>query len=342
MAIKLLVFDYRDNEKDFFRSHELENFDITFFKESLNEESVKNLSEDVLNSTAVISVFVHSEVTENVINSFKNLRIISTRSTGIDHINKIAAEAKNIAIVNVEGYGSRSVAQYTICLILALVRHIIPAFEYIKSNIQACKSFVGRDISRFTLGVIGTGSIGTAVCKLAVSMGMKVFAYDIVGRKDLIDKYGVQYVDFDTLLKESDIISIHIPYTGENKNMFGFEQFSIMKNTSYLINTSRGEIVNIKDLHYAITKGAIKGAALDVVTCEAYSFKKCSNKDHVLYADFDCIEEARLVEELSHNPEVIITPHIAYETQDAIDYILEVTFIAISDIIKGGNNYKAN
>ena len=81
---------------------------------------------------------------------------------------------------------------------------------------------------------------------------------------------------------------------------------------------------------------------MDVVTCEAYSFKKCSNKDHVLYADFDCVEEARLVEELSHNPEVIITPHIAYETQDAIDYILEVTFIAISDIIKGGNNYKAN
>ena len=342
MAIKLLVFDYRDNEKDFFRSHELVNFDITFFTESLNEETVKNLNEEILNSTAVISVFVHSEVTEKVINSFKNLRIISTRSTGIDHINKVAAEAKNIAIVEVEGYGARSVAQYTIGLMLALVRHIIPASEYIKNTSSTCKSFVGRDISKFTLGVVGTGSIGASVCKLAVSMGMKVLAYDITGRKDLVEKYGVQYVDFNTLLKESDVISIHIPYTGENKNMFAFEQFSIMKNTAYLINTSRGEIVNIKDLHYAITKGVVKGAALDVVTCEDYSFKKCSNKNHVLYADFDCVEEAQILKELTQNSEVIVTPHIAYETQDAIDYILEVTFIAISDIVKGGNGYKAN
>lgn len=93
-----------------------------------------------MNSTAVISVFVHSEVTEKVINSFKNLRIISTRSTGIDHINKVAAEAKNIAIVEVEGYGARSVAQYTIGLMLALVRHIIPASEYIKTPLQLVKA----------------------------------------------------------------------------------------------------------------------------------------------------------------------------------------------------------
>lgn len=129
MAIKLLVFDFRESERDFFRSHELENFEITFFPESLNKETLKNLSSDLLEQTAVISVFVDSEVTEDVINSFKNLRIISTRSTGVEHINKKAADAKNIAVVNVEGYGARPVAQYTIGLILALVRQIIPASE---------------------------------------------------------------------------------------------------------------------------------------------------------------------------------------------------------------------
>ena len=170
---------------------------------------------------------------------------------------------------------------------------------------------------------------------------MKVLAYDIAERKELTEKYEIQYVDFNTLLRNADIVSIHIPYTGENKDMFGFEQFSIMKNTAYLINTSRGEIVNIKDLYNAVTKGAIKGAALDVVTCEYFNFK-CSNLSHTLYNNLNCVEEAKILREFVKHPDVIITPHIAYETQDAIDYILEVTFIAISDIIKGGNSYRVN
>lgn len=342
MAIRLLVFDFRESEKDFFRSHELENFDITFFAESLNEQTVKNLSQELLDNTPVISVFINSEVTEEVINSFKNLRIISTRSTGIDHINKKAATAKNIAVVNVEGYGARPVAQYTMGLILALVRQIIPASNFLKSEIRNCKSFVGRDVSKFTIGIVGTGSIGIAVAKLSLAFGMKVLAYDIAERKDFAEKYNVKYVDFNTLLRESDIVSIHVPYTGENKDMFAFEQFSIMKNTAYLVNTSRGEIVNIKDLYNAVSKGAIKGAALDVATCEYINFG-CSNIHHKeFYDNFDCVEEAKILKELIKNPNVIVTPHIAYETQDAIDYILEVTFIAISDIIKGGNSYRVN
>lgn len=341
MAIKLLVFDFRESEKDFFRSHELENFDITFFTESLNEETVKNLSSELLDNTSVISVFIDSEVTANVINSFKNLRIISTRSTGVEHINKRSADAKNIAVVNVEGYGARPVAQYTIGLILALVRKIIPASEYLKTKNRVCQNFVGRDISKFTIGIIGTGSIGIAVAKLASAFGMKILAYDISEKIEFAKKYNVEYTDFNTLLREADIVTIHIPYTGENKYMFAFEQFSIMKNTAYLINTSRGEIVNIKDLYSAVTKGAIKGAALDVVTCEYFNFK-CSNLTQTLYNNFECVEESKILTELIKNQNVIVTPHIAYETQDAIDYILEVTFIAISDIIKGGNSYRVN
>lgn len=342
MAVKLLVFDFRESEKDFFRSHDLENFEITFFTESLNSETVKNLSQELLDNTPVISVFVDSEVTEDVINSFKNLRIISTRSTGVDHINQKAAAAKNISVVNVEGYGARSVAQFTIGLILALVRQIIPASNFLKSDRRTCRSFIGRDVSKFTIGVVGTGNIGIAVAKLALAFGMKVLVYDINERKDLTEKYNVKYVDFNELLKEADVVSIHVPYTGENKDMFAFEQFSIMKNTAYLVNTSRGEIVNIKDLYNAVSKGAIKGAALDVVTCEYENFG-CANLAHKeFYDNFDCVEEAKIMAELTKNQNVIITPHIAYETQDAIDYILEVTFIAISDIIKGGNSYRVN
>lgn len=339
MALKMLVFDYRESEKEFFGTHELDNFDISFYSESLNDETITQIPQEHLDSTCIISVFVDSEVTENVINSFKNLRIISTRSTGVDHINQKAANAKNIAVVNVEAYGSKSVAQYTIALILLLVRHIIPASEFVSGGEFSCEDFLGRDLSKLTLGVVGTGNIGVAVCKIANTFGMKVIAYDIVEKQELTTMYNIHYVDLNTLLKESDIITIHIPYTGENFHMFSSEQFSLMKKCAYFINTSRGEIVSTKALYDAISNGIIKGAALDVVMCEDLSFR-CNQMSQKMKNTLECFEEAKLVKELAKLPNVIITPHIAYETQDAIDYILRNTFIAISDIIKGGNSYR--
>lgn len=339
MTIMMLVFDFRESEHEFFRSRDFENFDLKFFEYSLNEDTVKNVPQEYLDNAVVISVFVNSEVYENVINSFKNLRIISTRSTGVDHIDKKVAETKNIAVVNVEGYGSKSVAQYTFALLLALVRFLIPASRYIENKDKICANFVGRDISKLTLGVVGTGSIGMAVCKLAQNFGMKVLAYDVNQKQELINTTGAKYVDFNTLLIESDIVTLHLPYTGENRNMFSAEQFSIMKNTSFLINTSRGELVNIKDLYNAVLKGAIKGAAIDVVVCEEENFK-CTHFLEKSKINLECAEEVKIVQQLIKLPNVIVTPHVAYETQDAIDHILQVSIIGILDCIKGGNSYR--
>lgn len=339
MAVKMLIFDYRESEKEFFRTHELENFDTTFYTESLNEETVTQLPQEELDNTAVISVFIDSEVSENVINSFKNLRIISTRSTGVDHINLKAAQEKNIAVVNVEAYGSHSVAQFTFGLILALVRNIIPASDFILNPNHSCMNFLSRDISKYKLGVVGTGNIGTAVCKMAKSFGMKVIAHDIVEKQELINNYDVTYVDFNTLLRDADIVTLHLPYTNDSYQLLSAEQFSIMKNSSYVINTSRREIISTKDLYNAVSRGGIKGAALDIIMCEDLSFK-CRQLSQKLNNSLECLEEAQTVQNLAKLPNVIITPHIAYETQDAVDYILKHSFIAISDIIKGGNSYR--
>lgn len=339
MTIKMLVFDFRESEHEFFRSRDFENFDIKFFDYSLDEETIKNVSQDDLDNAVVISVFINSNINENVINTFKNLRIISTRSTGVDHIDKKAAEEKNIAVVNVEGYGSKSVAQYTFALLLALVRRLIPASRYIENKEQVCTNFVGRDVSKLTLGVVGTGAIGISVCKLAQSFGMRVLAYDVNQKQELTNTTGAKYVDFNTLLIESDIVSLHLPYTGENKNMFSAEQFSIMKNTSFLINTSRGELVNTKDLYNAISKGAVKGAAIDVVVCEEENFK-CTHFLEKSKINLECAEEVKIVQQLIKLPNVIVTPHVAYETQDAIDHILQVSIIGILDCIKGGSSYR--
>lgn len=337
MTIKMLIFDFRDSEKKFFENNKFKNFDITFFKESLNEDTIKHLTNEQLEQTSVISVFIDSEVTQSVIDKFKNLRTVSTRSTGIDHINHKACVDKNIDVINVESYGAQSVAQYTMGLIIALIRKIVPASAYILNKCRYYENFIGRDISKLTIGVVGTGSIGAAVCKLAHSIGMKVLAYDLVHRQELSDT--VEYVDLNKLIKDSDIITLHIPYTGENRNMFSTEQFKMMKNSAYVINTSRGEILDTIALYDAIITDEIAGAGLDVVLCESYSFR-CNRFLSQLDEDMICMKEAETVEKLAKMSNVIITPHIAYETQDAIDYLLEMTFKGIQDCIQGGSHFK--
>lgn len=337
MTIKMLIFDFRDSEKKFFEENRFENFDITFFRESLNEETVNILTAEQLAQTSVISVFVTSEVTQAVVDRFKNLRTVSTRSTGINHINHRACVDKNIDVISVGSYGARSVAQYTVGLMIALIRKIVPASRYVVDKDIVCDTFIGRDISKLTLGVIGTGAIGAAVCKLAKAMGMTIIAYDLVQRQELTEI--VRYVDFDTLIQQADVITLHVPYTGENGNMISVEQFDMMKSDAYLINTSRGEILDTKALFDAISCKKLAGAGLDVVACENYSFS-CSQFAKHIGEDLECLKEAEIVSKLAQMQNVIITPHIAYETQDAIDYLLEMTFKGVIDCIHGGSEFK--
>lgn len=336
MAVNMIVFEFRENEKKFFEDNNFENFNIIFYTECLNEDFVKTLPQDLLDNTNVISVFINSEVTEEVINSFKNLRIIATRSTGYDHINIESAKKRNIAVVNVENYGETSVAQYTMGLLILLVRKIIPASFYIKNVPNHDTDFTGRDISKLTLGVIGTGSIGAAVCRAAKCFNMNVIANDLKERKELIEEFGIKYMSLEDLLKSSDAVSLHIPYTGDNYHMLGKEQFEIMKNGAMLINTSRGEIVDLPAMYEFIENKKLGRAALDVLACESINFG-CKNLAHKLNTvPMACLNEAIYVEKLEKFDNVIITPHIAYDTQDSIDFILDKSMRAVMDVIRGG------
>lgn len=336
MAVNMIVFEYREEEEKFFEENKFENFNIIFYKECLTPEFLEMLPQDLKDSAAVISVFINSDVSEEVINSFKNLRIISTRSTGYDHINISAAKSRNIAVVNVENYGETSVAQFTMGLMIALVRHILPAAMYIKKLQRDDDKFTGRDISKLTLGVIGTGAIGAAVCRAAKYFKMDVVAYDLKEKKELIDELGVRYMSLDELFSAADIVTLHIPYTGDNYHMVSSEKIKLMKDGALLINTSRGEIVDLPALFDAIESKKLGGAALDVLTCESINFG-CQNLTQKLNsAPLNCLNEALYVERLSKFDNVIITPHIAYDTQDSVNLILEKSMSAVKDVISGG------
>ena len=338
MTVKMLVFDVRESEKEFFKSDRFQNFDITFYNYCLNDETIKNLTREELDKTMVISVFLDSELTEDVISAFKNLRIISTRSSSTDHINKNFAISKNIDVVNVEGYSSKTAAQFTIGLIIALIRNLIPLSKFIESG--EIIDYTGFDISNLTLGVIGTGLTGACVCKIAHAFDMKVIAYDIKEKKELINNTDTQYVELETLLKEADIVTVHIPYSMENKNLISKRELDMMKESAYLINTSRAKVINIKDLYNALKSKKIKGAALDIKTCDSIN-PNCLKLQKSLGKNLECLDEMQILSELSKMPNVILTPQVAYKTYDVLEYIVETTAKGILDCIQGGSKFKA-
>lgn len=336
MAIDMLMFDFRTPEKLYFQLHDFGCFNIKFYEESLNEDFLQEIPPELLDNITVISVFINSKLSENVIKKFKNLRVIATRSTGVDHIDIEFCRKNHIAVVNVENYGATTVAQYTFALILTLVRKIIPANLYMRDHNRAPQMFLGRELGGYTLGVLGTGAIGGSVCQIAHCLGMNILAYDLKPKNELITKFGVKYVEFDELLENSDIITLHLPYTKENYHLIAKPQFERMHKKPYLINTSRGELVCLLDLKNALAKKDISGAALDVLSCESLSFRRedCFSCD---IKRSECFDELEIVDEIVNWDNVIITPHIAYETQEAVDYILKISMYAIMDFFKGSN-----
>lgn len=331
--MKMLIFDFRESERDFFAQNELLDFDITFFKEPLNEKT--ELSEELLNETVVISVFTTSEITEKVLEKFKNLRIISTRSTAYSHIDINYCIKYNIAVVNVEEYGKTAVAEFALALILSLVRNILPAYYDMKNHNIHHPKYEGRVLSSYTIGIIGCGAIGSAVANIAHFFGMKVLVYSYMKNPEIAEM--CNFVSLNELLENSDIISLHAPYDGDNYHMLGKEEFDKMKDGVYIINTARGELIDIKVLYDNLVKGKVKAAALDVLECEFLSTYKGEISEIIESSGLNCVETALITQKLFKMNNVILTPHIAYNTTESINYLLDVSFNKIRDVIKGEN-----
>ena len=276
--MKMLIFDFRESEREFFEKNDFADFELTFISEPLN--SMTQLSEEQWKETDVISTFINSTVTADIINKFKNLRIIATRSTGYDHIDLKCCINNNIAVFNVEQYGQKAVAEYTLAMMLALVRNILPAYLDVQKNLINHPDYEGRNLCSMTLGVIGCGAIGDAVAKLALSFGMKVLVTSYAKCNDA--DLQVEYLPLEDLIKRSDIISLHIPYTEETHHFLGEKEFSKMKDGVYIINTARGELIDGIVLYENLVSGKVKGAALDVYENEPIVSAELLKLDNVV------------------------------------------------------------
>ncbi len=329
--MKMLMFDFRDSEKEYFDINIPNDLEIDFIPEPLDEDTV--LTDEQKNETVILSVFINSNLTPEVLSQFKNLQIIATRSTGYNHINLEYCRNNNIAVINAPYYGKTSVAQYTIGMILMLTRNVLLAANDIKNRHIDYQKYEGVNLSGLTLGVIGTGSIGGAVCKLANKFDMKIYAHDIKINDEIKDF--VEYVDFNELISKSDIITLHIPYILEFYHMLSDKEFKQMKDGVYIINTSRGELIDTGALYENIRNGKIKGAALDVLECEYINYEQDEITNVVKTASETCLENVIITDKLMQFDNVIITPHIAYNTKESVINILNSIFTSIKNHFNG-------
>lgn len=331
--MKMLMFDFRDTEKEFFENNELVDFDISFINEPLNEDY--RLNNEQINETDIISVFRSSNLTAKVLEKFKNLRIIATRSYGYGHIDLDYCIEHNIAVLNVEQYGEDAVAQYAIALIIVLIRNMLPAIIDMKEHKINYRNYEGKKLNNLTLGIVGCGKIGVAVAKIAHFLGMNVIINSYMQNPEL--ESFCEFVTFDELLETSDIISLHLVYTGDNYHLIGAKEFDKMKDGVFFVNTARGELLDIKALYDNLVSGKVKAAALDVLECEFLSTHPGALTDVIKGSESHCVETALVTQKLFNMNNVIITPHIAYNTHETVNYLLDTTFNNIKDYIKGIN-----
>ncbi|HYF50471.1 MAG TPA: NAD(P)-dependent oxidoreductase [Planctomycetota bacterium] len=281
----------------------------------------------------IISTFIFSQMKGDVLKAAKSARLITTRSTGYDHVDCKAAAERGIAVANVPEYGSNTVAEHTLALLLALSRRIIPAYIRTKGGHFNTDGLRGFDLRGKTLGVVGTGNIGLHVIRMASSFGLNVIASDAHPRAALADVLGFHYVPFERLLGESDIITLHCPATPQTHHLIRAETITKMKKGAILINTARGSIVNTNDLLHALETRQIAGAGLDVFDGEG-TIKE--DAPVAVDADREQLIAAIQAHRLLTREDVIVTPHNAFNSEEAVRRILDTTVENIRCFIEKG------
>ena len=324
-----ILYLYKEEwEKEYISSRLMEHA-ISF------AESLEATSAEVLNSAEVLSVFVNHFISAEDLDKMPNLKLIAARSTGYDHIAVAPAKNKNIEVVYVPYYGENTVAEFAFALLLALSRKIPEAHEQVtETGSFSQNKLKGFDLKGKTIGIIGTGRIGTHAIKMAKGFDMNVVAYDPFPKQGLDDELGFNYVEFKELLGQSDIISFHAALNDNTRHMINEESIKYIKRGAIIINTARGGLIQTAALVKALEENIVAGAGLDVLEEEG----DMTDEINLLNDSHPKLEELKIVlsnHYLINHPRVIITPHIAFNTNEAIKRILDTTIENIKAFVSG-------
>jgi D-lactate dehydrogenase len=262
----------------------------------------------------IVSCFIYSMFTVEVIKQLPELKLICTRSVGFNHIDLDACAEKGITVCNVPDYGSHVIAEHAFALILSVLRHIGDASSKVSTGNFDYHGLKGMALHGKTMGIVGTGKIGRNTAAIAHGFGMRILAVDQCRVLDLESRYGVRYVGLDELLAASDIITLHVPALPETIHMINAQTIAAMKDGVIVVNTARGELVDSSALLQGLKSGKIAYALLDVLEHE---------------------KDFRWNEELIKHPHVVVTPHIAFYADDSVKQMFQDGFASIDQWSRG-------
>ena len=291
---------------------------VRFISDPLTDDTVRTAA-----GADIISPFIYSTLSGAILRKLPRLRLIATRSTGFDHIDLNTCRARHILVANVPSYGENTVAEHTFALILSLSRNIHKAYVKTIKGDFSLTGLQGFDLKGKTLGVVGGGHIGMHVIKMAKGFGMDVLVCDVRKNVFLQEVLDFSYVPLETLLRRSDIVSLHVPYMASTHHVMNRDRFRLMKRGSLLINTARGGLVDTDALVWALDQSIVGGAGLDVLEGE----ELVKEERQLLSKDFPKEKLATALRNhiLLHRENVVITPHIAFDSKEALQRILETT-----------------
>lgn len=339
---KIYLVEMQHGEEDFFRQN-LESFDV---------DCVDDLS-GVAPDAEALSVSLHSRISEEFLDSHPNLKLVTTRSTGYDHIDIEACARRGVTVCNVSSVDENTVAEHTFALMLAVARRLLEVHEANKRPHFDYTALRGVDLNGKTLGVIGTGRTGLRVIHIALAFGMRPIAHDPYNHSLMSELLGVQYTTLEELLRNSDVISLHTPLTQETHHMLDREAFSKCRVGVILVNTARGELIHTDALIEALDAGTVAGVGLDVLEDEIVMQKEAPRviADQII----ENIQGTMSPEEIRlRNPErikeletliqngalltrrnVVFTPHVAFNSIEGVHRINVTTVNNIQAFFEG-------
>lgn len=314
--MKYAFFELENWEKEYFQK-EITDHELVFFDAPLDHDTPG------LETFDVVIIFIHTQLNKELMDKMPNLKFITTMSTGFDHIDLAECKNRNIVVSNVPSYGETVVAEHTFALLLAIARRLMDSVERVKKGNFMPSGLTGFELRGKTIGVIGVGSIGTNVIRIARGFGMNAIVYKRTPDYALEKELGCKFVDLDILYQQSDIVTLHIPYTKETHHYINSESFAKMKDGVVLINTARGALIDTTALLQALESGKVKAAGLDVLEEEPL----LQEEKELLSQQFDKDKLLTVLQDhmLVNHPRVIITPHNAFNSEEALKKIIETT-----------------
>jgi D-lactate dehydrogenase len=323
--MKIAFFDTHGFEKSIFlKANESFHHEIAFFETSLNDKTA-NLAA----GSSCVCAFVNDRMDEKALRTLSagGTRLIALRSAGFNHVDLAAAEELKLRVVRVPEYSPHAVAEHAMALILSLDRKIHRAYNRVREGNFSLDGLVGFDLNKKTVGLVGTGRIGAVMATILKGFGCHVIAHDLVKNPQLIE-LGVRYAPLEQLLCKADIISLHVPLTPQTRHLIDEKALKLTKPGVMLINTGRGALVDTRALIKSLKSGHIGHAGLDVYEEEEGLFFE------------DLSEQILLDDQLARLltfPNVILTSHQAFLTDEALSNIAQVTLQNISEYETGKN-----